>query len=610
MLKRVFLAAALLAAYSAPASAACFAGATAGPGFVGAQAGAGAALAAPPPVCIVTGGLIADFDPSLLVMTVAGTNNVSSWSDDVGRYTIVQATASRQPMLVPSAFRGQPGVEFNGTATATLINTSSNLLASGPLTVMAMVMPDGGTGATNTLFMFHTSSEGLPGVLGSGGLNRVTLSTSSSFSPPLVDSIPVATSWSYDSSYNLSVTQYGGQSQPLSLNPQDAPTGAAGFEIGNAQTWTDVPLNGKVLRLLVYNRILTAAERAQDAAAFDYLYYPHATTGEVKAGDYWDSVWPYPVTLGGKTTFAPNCQAVLKLAVPAGVSSVPVVLSTNEIAQGEDPSVAVFVDGAFDTAWTPTADNDLETFTLSLDGSAHAVEIWGSYQTLPTSHATAAGTYIQSIPSTVAITKPTVAARGVVIYGDSIAAGCCASLIPHTSWPAVLRQSLRASGVRVAVEATGGRTLMGDADGAAETDMFADVNALAEHLAALLALYHRQQLWVEMGFNDYVHANFTLATWTSTLGSLIDDVHALAPSAQIILQGFTPTSFDSTPNTNGDLPSAYDAAKASLAAARPSFCSYHSLHGVAPLSDFPGGVHPNDTGSALIAADIQAFLGP
>src|SRR6185312_14299830 len=214
------------------------------------------------------------------------------------------------------------------------------------------------------------------------------------------------------------------------------------------------------------------------------------------------------------------------------------------------------------------------------------------------------------IPSTVAITQPAMAARGVVIYGDSIGAGCCASIIPHTSWPAVLRQALRSSGTRVAVEATGGRTLMGDVGSAAETDMFADVNALAEHLAAVLSHYTRRTLWVQMGFNDYVHANYTLATWSATLGSLLDAVHADDPTIQIVVQGWITSSHEATPNTNGDLPSAYRTAESADCAARASFCRYVDYEGVVPIGDIPGGVHPNDTGSAIYAAQAQIDIGP
>src|SRR6185437_3908986 len=289
--------------------------------------------------------------------------------------------------------------------------------------------------------------------------------------------------------------------------------------------------------------------------------------------------------------------------------SVAVVLSTNLIAQGGDPSVAVFVDGVLNTHWTPTADNDQETFTLSLDGNPHAVQIWGSYQTAPLANAVPCGTYIQSVPSNVSVPRQSSGGRGVVVYGDSIAAGFGASITPTKSWLSLLRQSLMGSGGHVAIEGWGGRSLGGDTNVAPASPVaFLSIPTLAARLVSMLAPYSRRQLWVEMGINDYTHG-MTVANYSATLGSLLDTIHSLDSTIAVILQGFTITNKEATPNSAGNVPGDYRTAMSGLVSGR-SFCVYHDYSTVAPIGDFTDGLHPNDTGHALIAAQALIDIGP
>jgi len=381
-----------------------------------------------------------------------------------------------------------------------------------------------------------------------------------------------------------------------------------GFQIGNALTWTNVPFVGTVLRLLVYDRILTPAELTQNRAVFASLYQPHVA-GVLQNRDYWESAAAYPFTIASRTTAAPNSQAVLHLSVPGGVSSVPVTLSTNLHAQGGDPSVAVFVDGVLNTHWTPTTDNDLETFTLSLDGSPHALQIWGSYQTSPLTNAVPAGTYIQSVPSNVSVVAPTAGGRGILVYGDSIASGFGASVPPTTSWVSLLRQSQMASGGHVILEAWGGRDLGGDWNVAPASPVsIMSLPNTAALLVSELAPYSPRMLWIEMGINDFIHG-MTLANYTANMGVMLDTIHALDPTISIVLQGFTVSSHESTPNSDGKLPSDWRTAESSLVTGR-SFCVFHDYSGVAPIGDFPDGLHPNDAGNAMIGSQAVIDAGP
>ncbi|HXE55751.1 MAG TPA: SGNH/GDSL hydrolase family protein [Tepidisphaeraceae bacterium] len=536
-------------------------------------------------------------------------SNVSAWADAVGGYSVAQATGGLQPAFTAHAYAGNPGVTYNGTTGQTLTNITANLVASGARTVMAFVLPGANNANGGTVCMFRTSAEGISAQLGFGGLHRVSLASSSLVMPEMDATIPVIGEWLWDSSVNLAANLYG-TPQPLNTVVQDPDSGRAGFQIGNTQTWTDAPLIGTVLRLFVYNRDLSAAELSQNRAYLTSIYNPHVA-GVLQNRDYWESpTYGYPITLGSQSTAAPGCQAVLHLRVPLGVSSVAIALSTNLIAQGADPSVGVFVDGALNTHWTPTADNDVETFTLTLDGQPHLVQIWGSYQTTPLANAVPAGTFIQSIPSNVSVVAPATGGRGVLIYGDSIPAGFGASITPTKSWPSLLRQSLLASGGRVALEAFGGRTLGMDANVAVSTPVnILSIPVLVAKLVALLSPYSRRQLWWEMGFNDYVKG-MTVANFQTTLGTVLDQIHASDPTISAILQGFTINSFEATPNSNGDLPSAFRTAMSTVAGARSSFCTYHDYSTVAPIGDFPGGVHPNDTGCALIAAQALIDIGP
>lgn len=558
----------------------------------------------PPVTPIVTRTLVADFDPSSGITLNGG--NVASWAEKIANYTVAQATGGLQPAFVANAYAGNPGVRFNGTATATLKNTVANLIAGGARTVMAMVLPGADNANGGTVFCFRTSAEGVAGLIGLGGLKRVSLFSQNRNAPEMDTTLPVCVEWLFDAGLNLTVNQYGVR-QPLTTAVQDPESGATGFQIGNLETWTDAPANLTVLRLLAYGSDLTDAELAQNRTAFAAQYTPSSIAGRVLPADYWDSANTYPITLGGSTTTAPSSQAVLRLSVPHGVASVPIGLSTNLIAQGIDPSVAVFVDGTLTTHWTPTADNDVETFTLALDGNAHIVEIWGSYQTSPLSNAVPCGTYIQSIPNNVSIVRPSTVARRLGVYGASIESGFAATIIPTDSWVSLVRQN--GTRGRVALEAWGGRTLSGDCNvGTATPISFLDLTTTAKRLVQLVAGATRKQLWIAMCINDWLH-DLPTATFTATLGTLLDTVHSLdATISDIILQGATLTAIEASTNANGDHLDDMRAAMAAAAVGRP-YSRYLNYKNVIVLGDLVGNLHPNNVGHAKIAAQAIIDLG-
>jgi lysophospholipase L1-like esterase len=269
-----------------------------------------------------------------------------------------------------------------------------------------------------------------------------------------------------------------------------------------------------------------------------------------------------------------------------------------------DKSFGVWLDGLWSQSLTPTSTGVDEVFVASLDGQPHLVEIVNGWQQYGN-----AGSFVRRLAfsggSAVLLPNPS-AARRLAVYGDSIANGGVATVLPRDGWIPRLRQTF---GGRISLEGWGGRQLWDDS-GAGGGAGLPSIAALAARLVGLCFDSGRKEIWDAIGTNDWGQSNWTAAAFGTALGTLYDAIHALDSSIRIYAQTPIITSAEAQANTLSLVIGDYRAAKVAAAATRTGWVvpvDGTSLMTTAGLD--VGGIHPTTAGHATLATSIAAVLG-
>ena len=211
------------------------------------------------------------------------------------------------------------------------------------------------------------------------------------------------------------------------------------------------------------------------------------------------------------------------------------------------------------------------------------------------------GTFLRAVyvptqfePATVVSTTPAAPFRRMVAYGDSTSNGYFTSITQ--SWPLRVRDGYPGS---VQIEAYAGRQLAYDCSSAATCLAF------AKHLAAS----NPNDVWINIGTNDWGNAAQSPATFGTNYGLLLTDLHAILPGAQIYAQDPLIRNLEWVA-VSGALLSDYRAQIGAACAPDSPWCRHVYGAGIIALTDLGvDGIHPSISGYDKIARYVLGLLG-
>jgi len=194
-------------------------------------------------------------------VTYDGSNNVSSWADQTGNYTVTQGTSANKPTYVASDINGKPGLRFSGSQW--LFNPSS--ISPGfnaDITTISVAMTTSPSSLQYTLFLGNGSSSKNRGVgyyqskelfdIGGGYVNVASAPVANAFvTEELSVNSSLNTATFYRNGFQTASTAVGGL-----LNV------TAGITVG-AATDQYAPWQGDIAEVLVYDHQLSSTELQQ-----------------------------------------------------------------------------------------------------------------------------------------------------------------------------------------------------------------------------------------------------------------------------------------------------------------------------------------------------------
>lgn len=188
----------------------------------------------------------------------------------------------------------------------------------------------------------------------------------------------------------------------------------------------------------------------------------------------------------------------------------------------------------------------------------------------------------------------------LLIYGDSITVGASAAAPASNAIAVKLR---RLYGRKVAEDGWSGRALSQDGFTAGERTT----------LAGILTRQQPYRIWMQVATNDYG----AVAAWNATdfgvaYADLIDKIHAIDPTIMIWCQSPTQriSPFNESANAFGNTTQDYRNVIASVAAARPTYCTYVNGAGGRIVADmhWSDGLHASAHGQQNYADFINATV--
>lgn len=118
---------------------------------------------------------------------------------------------------------------------------------------------------------------------------------------------------------------------------------------------------------------------------------------------------------------------------------------------------------------------------------------------------------------------PIASAKRLIIIGDSIAAGNLATNMLYQGWTSRVRQQYAGTTV---VDAYGGRSFFTDGN----------TTALQKSFAQYIAHSKPSDVWVALGINDYVNAQWTAAAFGTAYAAWLDFLHTASPNTRVFCQ--------------------------------------------------------------------------
>lgn len=308
------------------------------------------------------------------------------------------------------------------------------------------------------------------------------------------------------------------------------------------------------------------------------------------AANFADSLENTAQVIAGVTAIRVNTWGRLFVSVPAGTTSITVWLANNQpSAAGFDLSAGVYIDGVWSTGLNATGGNGIQAYALTLDGTAHVVQIWNAYETF------LQGTYVYAVTGNgISLGSAPAVTRRLVCYGDSITVGGAASPPGQLCWFNLIRAIYPGAASQ---EAWGGRQLWDDCGTGSGQSGFASVTLLAARLLGLMfGATGRHDYWIAIGINDVGAGNFTSAQFETNYSALLDAIHAADPTANIYAQSML---------TNQG---AWTTAISTAAAGR-SYCTIVDGTTLTDGAGFLDGIHPTTAGHQAYALGTGAHAG-
>ncbi len=264
----------------------------------------------------------------------------------------------------------------------------------------------------------------------------------------------------------------------------------------------------------------------------------------------------------------------------------------NDIFGSFTPEIGVWVDDVWNSSVAPGSSGRTQ-HTLSLSSGTKNIRFTNGLQSKPSS--SVVGTWLQLISANAALTKNAVTdTGGMVVYGDSIAAGYQASTPAQLGWAVRHRE---AASYPVAIDAWGFRALNDDTSSA----------PLQAALVSAIASLSPTKIWIAIGTNDYGLSRISAATFETRIASLFVDLNAALPSATIYAQTPIVRSSESA-NSFGNTLGAYRTA-ISNAASGKGYVTVVDGTAILTTGDLTDGVHPSTAGMATYATYVAGVAG-
>jgi len=317
------------------------------------------------------------------------------------------------------------------------------------------------------------------------------------------------------------------------------------------------------------------------------------------AAQWADSVANVAVTIGSLSLNQPNSHARLIISVPSGTTQL-VAWIGNTLISGVfsfDGSVGVYVDGVYNTSWanpSTLAASVVQPFYLTLDGSAHTVELWAGYQQLGSTPLTFLGTQVYAVQGAgISLVTPPSAIRRTVFYGDSICEGGASSPNQRDCYLARLR-GIAPAGMAISQEGAGARALWDDSGTGSGQQGFASQALLASRLVALVAGATTREVVMVIGYNDINgHRWANDGAFAAAWGTALDAIHSADSGVHIYGVSMIDAAIDFA---------SVRTLMAAEAATRTGFCTYVDGTTLMASSGLSGdGTHPTSNGHQALA---------
>jgi len=379
------------------------------------------------------------------------------------------------------------------------------------------------------------------------------------------------------------LTNYG------SADSGSGPFGTRNFTLGGGGTGSQ--WNGRLYQVIVSSKAASLSDiEAAETFCGDKAGY--AVPFVAAQSPTWLDTFT-PVTEAGFVRTSPFSRA--KYTTTAEVISVSGYSNVSSAFNTLD-QIAVYVDGAYSTAFNPSADGAFNG-TLSLSAGTKTVEFVAGLQAAP-SQTGVYGTWFTGAAASAAMTavseSPT---NRLVIYGDSIAVGANSTVPPKDGWAVLLRAERGTDSTMV--EAYGYRSLHLDASDSTKRAAFvAKIQAMSPSI-----------LWIAIGTNDYGLTKWTDTQFGAAYAALLDDLHAAMPSLVIYCQTPIVRTGEPTANGNGLYLSDFRTAISNAVSSRSAWATLIDGTAILTTSDLADGVHPTTAGHATYAAFVAGVLG-
>jgi alpha-tubulin suppressor-like RCC1 family protein len=193
--------------------------------------------------------------------TKDGSGNVSAWADQTGNYPVTQSSSANDPTYVASDINGKPALNFNGSQW--LYNSSSmGAAVNSDITMITVATTTGNSGMQESLMLGNRSGNYTNRALGyyqsRDVFDIVNAFYLGAAAPPA--STYVAQELTVNSSLTTA-TFYRNGIQTASLSISGLANISSGVEVGSPLG--NVPWQGRIAEVLVYNHQLTSTELAQ-----------------------------------------------------------------------------------------------------------------------------------------------------------------------------------------------------------------------------------------------------------------------------------------------------------------------------------------------------------